>query len=325
MGILVTGGAGYIGSHFTLALARNSENEIIVLDDLSTGNANFVTSGAKFYRGDISDRNLVNEIIKLHKIDTLVHFAAKISVPESISRPLYYYDENTTKTRALIESCLINGVKSIIFSSTAAVYGEPKAIPVKESSDLIPMNPYGRSKLMSEWIVQDACHAHNARFVILRYFNVAGADPEMRTGQINKSARHLIKMGIDAAINSTTHLVVNGDDYDTADGSCIRDFIHVSDLAEAHLNALEYLNTGGSSRILNCGYGNGYSVFDVISTINQVSRSNINVKIGPRRAGDPSIVVAETRLIREILGWKPKYDNLQTIIEHAFAWQRIHS
>jgi UDP-glucose 4-epimerase len=321
MAVLVTGGAGYIGSHMVLALLDAGHEEVVVLDDLSTGFDWAVPEGVKLVVGDVADQALVTQTILQHRIDALAHFAAKIVVPESVSDPLGYYLANTVKTRSLIEASVRAGVRHVIFSSTAAVYGEPDIVPVPETLPLAPINPYGRSKLMSEWMIADAAAAHGFSYVILRYFNVAGADPKGRTGQSTPNATHLIKVATQAALGQRARLDVYGTDYPTPDGSCLRDYIQVSDLAAAHRVALDHLRAGGESLTLNCGYGRGYSVLEVIEVVKRISGRDFEVRLCPRRAGDPARIVAEAGLIRERLGWTPEHDDLDAIVAQALAWE----
>jgi len=321
MAVLVTGGAGYIGSHMVLALLDAGHESVVVLDDLSTGFDWAVPEGVTLVVGDVADQDLVTRTIHEHKIDALAHFAAKIVVPESVSDPLGYYLANTVKTRALIEAAVKAGVRHVIFSSTAAVYGEPEVVPVTETVTLNPINPYGRSKLMSEWMIADAAAALGFTYVVLRYFNVAGADPKGRSGQSTPNATHLIKVATQAALGQRERLDVYGTDYPTPDGSCLRDYIQVTDLAEAHRLALDYLRGDGESLVLNCGYGLGYSVLEVVEVVKKVSGKDFPVRISPRRPGDPARIVAAADKIRERLGWVPRYDDLQTIVTQALAWE----
>ncbi|KQS86333.1 MULTISPECIES: UDP-glucose 4-epimerase GalE [Methylobacterium] len=321
MAVLVTGGAGYIGSHMVLALLDAGHEEVVVLDDLSTGFDWAVPEGVKLVVGDVADQALVTQTILQHRIDALAHFAAKIVVPESVADPLGYYLANTVKTRALIEASVRAGVKNVIFSSTAAVYGEPEASPVPEDLPLKPINPYGRSKLMSEWMIADAAAAHGFSYVVLRYFNVAGADPEGRSGQSTPNATHLIKVATQAALGQRARLDVFGTDYPTPDGSCLRDYIQVSDLAEAHRLALDHLRSGGESLTLNCGYGRGYSVLEVVEVVKRISGRDFEVRLCPRRPGDPAQIVAEAARIRDRLGWQPRHDDLDAIVGQALAWE----
>ena len=321
MAVLVTGGAGYIGSHMVLALKDAGHDEIVVLDDLSTGFDWALPPEATLVVGDVADQALVTDLVTRHRIDALAHFAAKIVVPESVADPLGYYLANTVKTRALIEAATRAGVRHVIFSSTAAVYGEPETVPVPETLATNPINPYGRSKLMSEWMIADASAAHGFSYVILRYFNVAGADPRGRSGQSTPNATHLIKVATQAALGQRSHLDVFGTDYPTPDGSCLRDYIQVSDLAEAHRVALDHLRGGGESLTLNCGYGRGYSVLEVIDVVKRVSGRDFEVRLSPRRPGDPARIVAGADRIRDQLGWRPQHDDLEGIVGQALAWE----
>ncbi len=321
MTVLVTGGAGYIGGHMVLALLDAGE-KVVVLDDLSTGFRAAVKHPAKLIVGDIGDAALVDGILSHYKVDAIAHFAAKIVVPESTAEPLRYYLNNTVKARTLIDCALRGKIKYFIFSSTAAVYGEPPVTPVDEIIPLAPINPYGRSKLMAEWILEDAAKAHDLKFAILRYFNVAGADPDGRLGQSTPQATHLIKVAVQVAIGLRPCLEVFGTDYPTRDGSCIRDYIQVSDLVTAHLMALAYLRKGGESLICNCGYGRGVSVLEVVDAVKQVSGANFEVRISGRRPGDPASLVAGTKRLEAVLGWTPKYDDLPTMIGQALEWER---
>ncbi|MBA3544073.1 MAG: UDP-glucose 4-epimerase GalE [Chthoniobacterales bacterium] len=321
MTVLVTGGAGYIGGHMVLALLDAGE-KIVVLDDLSTGFRWAVPAAAKFIIGDVGNAALVDAILAQHEIDAIAHFAAKIVVPESIGDPLCYYLNNTAKARNLLECAVRGKIKHFIFSSTAAVYGEPAVTPVDETVPLAPINPYGRSKLMTEWMLEDAAKAHGLKFAILRYFNVAGADPKGRLGQSTLSATHLIKVAVQAALGLRPGLEVFGTDYPTRDGTCIRDYIQVSDLVAAHLMALDCLRKGGKSLICNCGYGRGFSVLEVVDAVKQVSGADFKVRISGRRPGDPASLVACPKRIKAVLGWTPKYDDLPTIVSQALDWER---
>ena len=321
MSVLITGGAGYIGSHMVLALIDAGHEEVVVLDDLSTGFDWALPPEVTLVRGDIADQTLVADIIRQHKIDALAHFAAKIVVPNSVSDPLGYYLANTVKSRALIEAMIGAGVRHVIFSSTAAVYGEPTVVPVPEDLTPNPINPYGRSKLMTEWMLEDAARAHGISYVVLRYFNVAGADPRGRSGQSTPNTTHLIKVATQAALGKRGQLEVFGTDYPTPDGSCLRDYIQVSDLAQAHLVAINHLRGGGKSLTLNCGYGRGYSVLEVIDVVKSVSGADFPVKLSPRRPGDPSRIVARADRIRAELGWVPRHDDLREIVSQALAWE----
>jgi UDP-glucose 4-epimerase len=320
MGVLVTGGAGYIGSHMVLALADAGE-EVTVLDNLTTSSRSAVDTRAEFIEGDVADSALVRETISQRGITEVVHFAGSIVVPESVSDPLKYYANNTAKTRSLIEACVKQGVSRFVFSSTAAVYGSPDQVPVTEDVPLAPMSPYGRSKLMTEWMLGDVAAAHDFEYVVLRYFNVAGADPRGRSGQSTKDATHLIKVAVQAALGIRDHMSIFGDDYGTPDGTCIRDYIHVSDLISAHEAALKYLRDGGKSLTANCGYGHGSSVKEVIAAVERVSNGKIDARMDTRRAGDPAEIVADASRARRVLGWAPSHDNLDEIVSHAYRWE----
>ena len=321
MTILVTGGAGYIGSHMVHALLDAGERAV-VLDNLSTGFDWAVPTGAILVAGDSGDQPLVARIIAEHRVDEIIHFAASIVVPDSVADPLGYYRNNTANSRSLIECAVKGGVKRFIFSSTAAVYGNPDRVPVGEDDPLKPMSPYGSSKLMTEMILRDASAAHGLAHVIQRYFNVAGADPELRTGQSTKGATHIIKVAVETALGMRPKMQVFGTDYPTPDGTCIRDYIHVCDLVRAHSDALAYLRRGGSSSTLNCGYGRGFSVIEVIDTVKRVAGVDFRVERTERRAGDPAQIVAKSDRIRALLGWHPQFDDLATIVRHALAWER---
>eukprot|EP01037_Dinobryon_pediforme_P013650 gene13650-13766_t len=321
MAILVTGGAGYIGSHMVLALLDAGETPV-VLDNLSTGFAFAVPASVPLIVGDFGDSDLVSALIIEHHITAIIHFAAKLVVPESVSDPLGYYLNNTAKARNLIECAVKGGVKQFIFSSTAAVYGNVGLEPVKEEASLHPVSPYGRSKLMVEWMLEDTARAHDLKFVVLRYFNVAGADPKGRAGQNTKDATLLIKVAVEVALGKRPALKVFGTDYDTRDGSGLRDYIHVTDLAAAHLDALTYLRAGNPSLIANCGYGTGYTVLEVINVVKQVSGVDFKIDLSPRRAGDPAAVIANPTRARTLLNWVPKHDNLTEIVTQALDWER---
>ncbi len=321
MAVLVTGGAGYIGSHMVLALLDAGE-KVVVLDDLSTGFRWAVAPQATFILGDVSDPDLVARIVDEHAIDAVIHFAARIVVPDSVADPLGYYLANTVKTRALLASVVKAGIPHFIFSSTAAVYGMVGIDPVAEDAVLSPISPYGRSKLMSEWMLQDTAVATPLRYVALRYFNVAGGDPKGRTGQSTAGATHLIKVACETALGKRAGIQVYGTDYETPDGTCLRDYIHVSDLVAAHLDALSHLRAGGESGTYNCGYGRGYSVLEVLKAVKEASGVDFKVDYAPRRAGDPAAVVAKADRIRAALGWTPTLDDLPTIVAHALAWER---
>jgi UDP-glucose 4-epimerase len=321
MAILVTGGAGYIGSHMVLALCDAGE-EVVVLDDLSTGVLANVDPRARFVQGDVSDPLIVMRLIAEHRIRAVVHFAAKIVVPDSVVDPLDYYLANTAKTRALLAAVTSAHVPHFVFSSTAAVYGNVSQEPVSEEIPAAPVSPYGASKLMSEWMLRDSAHAYGLKYVALRYFNVAGADPKGRAGQSTPRATHLIKVACETATGKRNGLQVFGTDYATKDGTCIRDYIHVSDLVAAHMDALNYLKNGGDNQVMNCGYGAGYSVLDVINAVKRASGVDFNVTTAPARAGDPAAIIASADKIRKTLGWQPQFDALDTIVRHALAWER---
>jgi UDP-glucose 4-epimerase len=321
MTILVTGGAGYIGSHMVHALTDAGE-QIVVLDNLSTGFEWAMPKGVALVVGDTGDQPLVSKVIAEHNVTDIIHFAASIVVPDSVSDPLGYYRNNTVNSRALMECAVKGGVKNFIFSSTAAVYGDTDKVPIGEEDPVRPMSPYGSSKLMTEIMLRDAAAAHGFSYVILRYFNVAGADPQGRTGQSTKGATHLIKVAVETSLGRRAGMEVFGTDYPTPDGTCVRDYIHVSDLARAHSDALAYLRSGGASSTFNCGYSHGYSVLEVIDTVKRVSGVDFKVTMSGRRAGDPAQIVAASQRIRDTLHWQPQYDDLTTIVTHALAWEK---
>ena len=321
MAILVTGGAGYIGSHMALELLDAGE-KVVVLDNLSTGFRWAVPDKATLVTGDFGDTDLVTETLARFDIEEIIHFAAKIVVPESVSDPLGYYLNNTAKARGLLECAVDSGVKHFIFSSTAAVYGDPEQNPVTEDERLKPISPYGRSKLMVEWMLEDTAKATPLSYVALRYFNVAGADPQGRSGQSTPNATHLIKVAVQTALGMRKGMDVYGVDYATPDGSCLRDYIHVTDLARAHLDALRHLRGGGDSLVCNVGYQRGYSVLEVIDVVKKVSGVDFPVKIVGRRPGDPAAIVASNERIRTKLGWTPQHDNLEEIVRQALDWER---
>ena len=318
--ILVTGGAGYIGSHVVKLLGERNEN-IIILDDLSTGFESSILHG-KFIKGNTGDKELVSHILKEHKVESVLHFAAHTIVPESVENPLKYYQNNTCGTRNLLQCCSEAAVKHLIFSSTAAVYGELETGFASEDTPKAPINPYGSSKLMSEQMIRDVSKATDLSHVILRYFNVAGSDPDGLIGQSTKNATLLIKVAAEVATGKRDKLLVFGTDYPTPDGTGIRDYIHVTDLAEAHINALDYLRKDGQSTTLNCGYGHGFSVKEVINAINQENGKPITVEERPRRAGDPAELISVAQKIRQIIGWQPQYDDLNIIVKTSLAWER---
>ena len=321
MSVLITGGAGYIGSHMAHTLAGAGES-IAIIDNLSTGVEKNMPPGVPFIKGDIADRALVARIIKEHRIDSVIHFAGSVVVPESVEKPLDYYANNTSGARNLIEACVRHGVPNFIFSSTAATYGTPKVLPVSEDSPTVPDSPYGRSKLMTEWILQDTAAAHPIKFGILRYFNVAGADPKGRTGQSTPRATHLIKRACQAVTGQVPHLTIFGTDYDTPDGTGVRDYIHVSDLVDIHQCVLAYLRKGGDSLLINCGYGRGFSVREVAAMVERVSGQKLKIELAPRRPGDMASVIANTAKLSQILNWKPRYADLETIVSTALVWER---
>jgi UDP-glucose 4-epimerase len=321
MTILITGGAGYIGSHMVYALADAGER-VVVLDNLSTGFDWAVAKGVPLIVGESGDQALVAKIIRDHGVEAIIHFAASIVVPDSVRDPLSYYRNNTVNSRALIECAIKNGVRHFIFSSTAAVYGNPAQIPVREDSPTQPISPYGWSKLMTETMLRDASNAHGLNHVILRYFNVAGADPKGRTGQSTNGATHLIKVAVETALGARPKLNVFGTDYQTPDGTCIRDYIHVSDLVLAHSDALRHLRSGAPSLTLNCGYGHGFSVRQVIEAVKHASGVDFKVENAARREGDPAQIVADATQIRQTLEWQPRFADLSTIVSHALAWER---
>lgn len=320
--VLVTGGAGYIGSHAVLAL-RDAGWPVAVLDNLSTGFRFTVPGGVTFYEGDIADAALLARIFSEREIGAVMHFAGSVVVPESVEKPLDYYENNTVKSRALIAASVEAGVPHFIFSSTAATYGVPEQSPVAEDTPKAPINPYGWSKLMTEQMLADTAAASDMNYCALRYFNVAGADPQTRVGQSTAGATHLIKVAVEAALGKRDHVAVFGTDYDTSDGTGVRDYIHVSDLAAAHVLALEALIADPKrSLTMNCGYGRGFSVTEVLDAVDRVANRKIERRFDSRRAGDPAELVSDPARIRATLPWKPLYDDLDTIIGHALAWER---
>jgi UDP-glucose 4-epimerase len=320
MTVLVTGGAGYIGSHFVFALTEAGES-VVVIDNLSTGFANFVPGGVPLIVGDAGDESLVESTINDYRVESIVHFAGSVVVPDSMRDPLGYYRNNTMTTRSLLNAAVKSGVGRFIFSSTAAVYGNPDQVPVPETAPTRPLSPYGSSKLMTEIMLHDVAAAHGMSYAVLRYFNVAGADPLARIGLATVGATHLLKIAVEAATGQRAKMDVFGTDYPTADGSCIRDFIHVSDLAQAHSAALSYLRGGGRSVTLNCGYGRGYTVLETIEAVRRVSGRNFAIQYAPRRPGDIMTMVADTARMRATLDFTPQYEDLETIAAHALAWE----
>ena len=321
MTVLVTGGCGYIGSHMVLAL-RDAGEDVVVLDNLSTGFRWALADDVPLIVGDFGDETLVGELLAKHDIEAIIHFAAKIVVPDSITDPLGYYLNNTAKARSLIACAVAAGCKHFIFSSTAAVYGEPAKVPVEEDDATAPISPYGRSKLMVEWMLQDVARAHPLTYTVLRYFNVAGADPKGRVGQSTPDATHLIKVAVQTALGRRPGMEVFGTDYPTPDGSCLRDYIHVADLVQAHLDALNRLRGGGGNLVCNVGYAQGFSVLDVIAVVKRVSGADFPVTLSPRRLGDPAAVIAANTRARHELGWVPRHDSLDGIVRSALDWER---
>jgi UDP-glucose 4-epimerase len=318
--VLVTGGAGYIGSHVALLL-RAAGYQVVAYDDLSTGHP-WAVLDAELVVGDLADRARLASLFEQRRFGAVLHFAAHISVEESVREPAKYYRNNTLNALDLFELAARHGVASLVFSSTAAVYGEPQTALVDEIAPLAPINPYGASKMMAERMLQDIAAAASLRYVILRYFNVAGAEPEGRIGQATPGSGHLIKVACATALGQRPHMAIHGTDYPTPDGTCVRDYIHVDDLAQAHLDALDYLESGGASTVLNCGYGHGHSVREVIEAVRKASGLDFRVEEGPRRPGDPSALVASNRRIKEVLGWRPRHDDLEYIVRTAWHWEQ---
>lgn len=322
MAVLVTGGCGYIGSHLVWALSDRGE-AVVVLDDLSTGFDWAIPPEVTLVRGDIGDPALLDRLMADGAIEAIVHFAGSIIVPESVTDPLKYYFNNTVKSRELIAAAVRNGVKHFVFSSTAAVYGNPSVIPAPEDVALAPVSPYGSSKLMTEIMLRDTAAAHDFRYTALRYFNVAGADPKGRTGQSTRGATHLIKVACEAHLGLRPEIQVFGTDWDTPDGTGVRDYIHVADLAAAHVVALDRLRAGAPSLVANCGYGKGFSVLEVLKAVERVTGAKLPVTYGPRRAGDAAAIVARVdRIHAELPSWQPEWDDLDTIVDHALAWEK---
>jgi UDP-glucose 4-epimerase len=320
MAVLITGGAGYIGSHVVYEFL-DSRQDVVVIDNLSTGVRGLLPEDIPFYHGGVEDVGLIEAIFSAHKIDTVIHFAGSIVVPESVENPLKYYLNNTCVSLGLLQSCVKYGVKNFIFSSTASVYGNNPLRLMKEDYRSQPENPYAASKLMTEIMIKDTAAAHGLNFAILRYFNVAGADPKGRTGQVKENATHLIKVACEAALGLRASMKVYGTDYDTPDGTCIRDYIHVSDLANAHLKVYERMVITTVNKIYNCGYGEGISVLDVIKAVEAVSGATIITEPTARRIGDPVALIADSSMLKTETGWKPRLDNLDTIIQTALAWE----
>ena len=321
MTVLVTGGAGYIGSHMVWALLDAGEN-VVVVDRLSTGFDWAVAPEAKLIRADIRDTGSIAEIIRSHGIEAIVHFAGSISVPESVADPLGYYHNNTANSLTLIRTAIETGVRKFVFSSTAAVYGSPDGDhPVAETTPTVPQSPYGASKLMTETMLADAAAVHDFRYAALRYFNVSGADPLGRTGQSTRGAANLIKVATEAAMGKRDGIEVFGTDYPTRDGTCVRDFIHVTDLVAAHIDALSYLRSGGESLVANCGYGHGYTVREVLDSVRRLSGRDFEMRNGARREGDIVTSVADSTRARSVLGWQPRHDDIDQIVGSALAWE----
>lgn len=318
--VLVTGGAGYIGSHTALALMAAGFTPVVI-DNLVTGRRELVPEGVSFTEGNIADAALVRRVLTQHDCKAVLHFAGSTVVPESVSDPLKYYGNNTCASRKLLETVVAAGIEAFIFSSTAAVYGNPERLPITEDSPTVPINPYGLSKLMTEYMLRDTAAATPLRYVALRYFNVAGADPQGRTGQSTPEATHLIKVACEAACGKRDGMAIFGDDYDTEDGTGVRDYIHVTDLADAHVEALKYLFGGGGSTVMNCGYGRGFSVRQVIDKVSEVAGMQVPYTVGPRRPGDSGAVYAATDRIRQTLDWTPQHDDLREIVATAYAWE----
>ena len=320
--VLVTGGAGYIGSHAMLAL-KDAGWPVAVIDNLSTGTREIVPDDVPFYEGSIADRRLVERAIAEQKVGAIMHFAGSIVVPESVEKPLDYYGNNTVATHALLSAAVNQGVRHILFSSTAAVYGAPERVPITEDEPKQPINPYGASKLMTERMLADSAAAYPLNYGALRYFNVSGADPEGRAGQIGKGSTHLIKVAVEAAVGKRDHVDVFGTDYDTPDGTCIRDYIHVSDLANAHVLALQRLiERPDENLVMNCGYGTGLSVLEVLNALDREVNQPIRREMKPRRAGDPPVLVASNRQLVETLEWSPRFADIGLIVRHALDWER---
>jgi UDP-glucose 4-epimerase len=320
--VLVTGGAGYIGSHAVLAL-KDAGWSVCVIDDLSTGSRGVVPDDVPFFEGNIADRDFVDRLLRERKIGAIMHFAGSIVVPESVEQPLKYYANNTLASHSLISAAAEAGVKHILFSSTAAVYGDAETVPVAEDDPKAPINPYGASKLMTERMLEDSSAAHAFNYGALRYFNVAGADPQGRTGLIGKGSTHLIKVAVEAAVGKRDHVAVYGTDYPTPDGTCVRDYIHVSDLAAAHVAALDWLTRHPDENlVINCGYGRGLSVLEVLNAVDEANGTPIKRVMERRRAGDPPMLIAGNRRLLDTLDWQPVYADIDRIVGDALAWER---
>jgi UDP-glucose 4-epimerase len=320
MTVLVTGAAGYIGSHAVLALA-DAGREVVAIDDLSAGLRELIPAAVPFVQADIADRSRIGAVLKEHRVQAVLHFAGSISVAESVRDPLRYYQNNTAGSAALLASCVEAGVRSFVFSSTAAVYGAPKILPVPETATLAPINPYGASKAMTERTLADVGAAHGLNWAALRYFNVAGADPALRSGQAGGEVTHLIRRAVLAALGRAP-FAIHGDDYPTPDGTCVRDYVHVTDLVAAHLTVLDALAAGQSGVVLNVGYGTGTSVRDVVRAVEGAAGTTLAAPVGPRRPGDPPILVADSKRLRRDFGWTPRFEDLDTIVASALAWER---
>ena len=318
--ILITGGAGYIGSHVVLALL-DSNIPVVVIDDLSTGQRDLIPDGVPFVKGHIGDTDLINKTLNEYNCKSVMHFAGSIINPESFKIPLSYYSNNTSASCDLIKACVHKGVENFVFSSSASVYGEPENIPISESEPTNPISPYGRSKLMTEWMLSDAAIASPMKVALLRYFNVAGADPEGRSGQVGPPT-HLIKIATEAALGYRRGVSIFGDDFNTSDGTCLRDYIHVTDLADAHLLALKHLMEDGKSIVLNCGYGHGHSVKEIIKAVEKVASASIETTIAPRRIGDAAVLVADNSKMLSLLSWSPNFDNIELMIRTALDWEK---
>lgn len=318
--ILITGGAGYIGSHTALALSAIGR-QVVVIDNLSTGSRELIPSGVPFIEGDIANIDLMRRTIREYGCTSVIHFAGSIINPESFEKPLEYYSNNTVNSHTLLQACADENIRVFLFSSSAAVYGDAETLPISENAKLNPVGPYGASKLMTEWMLRDVAARYDMRYGALRYFNVAGADPKGRSGQVGP-ASHLIKISTEVAVGARQKMEIYGNDYPTEDGTCIRDYIHVSDLADAHVLALSYLEEKKANITANCGYGHGFSVRQVIDAVEKISEIPLNVEVGPRRIGDVSALVADNRNIMQLLPWTPKFDNLEVIIKSAYDWEK---